>query len=34
MGTARKYDKNYKEQAVKLASENGCKAASKELGMH
>lgn len=33
MGTARQYDKNYKEQAVKLASENGCKAASEELGI-
>ena len=33
MGTVRQYDKNYKEQAVKLASEKGCTAASKELGI-
>ena len=33
MGTIRQYDKAYKEQAVKLASEKGCKGASEELGI-
>lgn len=33
MGQAKQYDKEYKEQAVKLAEEKDCKAASDELGV-
>lgn len=33
MGQAKQYDVKYKEQAVKLAEEKGCKAAGEELGV-
>lgn len=33
MGQERKYDREYKEEAVKLVKEKGCKKASEELGI-
>lgn len=33
MGQAKHYDREYKEEAIKLAEEKGCKKASEELGI-
>jgi transposase len=33
MGQAKKYDREYKEEAMKLVEEKGCKKASEELGI-
>ena len=33
MGHAKQYDREYKEEALKLAEEKGCKNASEELGI-
>lgn len=33
MGTVRQYDEEFKRQAIKLAKENGSKAAAEELGI-
>ena len=34
MGQAKQYAREYKEEAVRLAEEKGCKKASEELGKH
>ena len=33
MGQSKQYDREYKEEALKLAEEKGCKNASEELGI-
>lgn len=33
MGQVKQYDREYKEEAIKLAEEKGCKNASEELGI-
>ena len=33
MGQAKQYDREYKEEALKLVEEKGCKKASEELGI-
>ena len=33
MGQAKKYEREYKEEAMKLVEEKGCKKASEELGI-
>ena len=33
MGQAKQYDREYKEEALKLVEEKGCKNASEELGI-
>ena len=33
MGQAKKYDREYKEEAMKLVEQKGCKKASEELGI-
>ena len=33
MGQAKQYDREYKEEAIKLVEEKGCKKASEELGI-
>lgn len=33
MGQVKHYDREYKEEAIKLAEEKGCKKASEELGI-
>ena len=33
MGQAKQYDREYKEEAIKLVEEKGCKNASEELGI-
>ena len=33
MGQVKQYDREYKEEAIKLAEEKGCKSASDELGI-
>ena len=33
MGQSKQYDREYKEEAIKLAEKKGCKNASEELGI-